>query len=778
MALDKGIEVQKAAVGRFDIRIFLCRLIVLLCLVNFPVANLWAADASPEKNSVESVNGETLSQTQVDDLVAHLSDSEVRELLIDHLNKVAVPSQAQLEHSPSDRLSEGIKRIELRLSETVDAIPRVPAVVAEMWRKVTQDRPGSSFSIVIKILIFFGFGLLCEWLFRKKLIRFSKITPTMERLPFRNRLKLCGPRFLLGILCLLIFLIATLVAWFVLRLPTDNANYIFSSLLGSVLLVRLISVFSSLLLAPRMSMARLLPLDDRVAQKLYQKIIVVSAAIILLIWWTKEVLIKFEVGQAVATAIILATSMIAVAVIIAAIWSGIPDVARKATNQQKSLVNLSIDWRVLVTAGVIQLYLLAVGVSMATGKRTLPDFVLSLVIIAIAIAVDIGLRAGARQMTIHEEQENGDKMAAAGENGDHAEGPLHYAADQKKADGIADESHSYASVLINNGRIILAIAVVFAIARLWDLNLIGLAAEVIGARATNVLVNFTVTALFAYALWAIVSTAVSRIAGPEPEPGVGHGEPGGQGGSRLSTVLPLFRKFLFIFLLVILVLILLSSIGVDIGPLIAGAGIFGIAIGFGAQTLVRDIVSGLFFLLDDAFRVGEYVSIGDVKGTVEKISIRSLRLRHHNGPLHTIPFGEIQTLTNWSRDYAIMKFEIRVPFETDVDMIRKMIKKVGEVMLEDPELGPQFLEPLKSQGVNRMDDSSFIIRCKFTSKPGNQFLLRREAYARIQSAFEEQGIRFAPRRVIVESAEPLDKSTLAAAGAIDAQQEQGGAHNP
>jgi small-conductance mechanosensitive channel len=218
-----------------------------------------------------------------------------------------------------------------------------------------------------------------------------------------------------------------------------------------------------------------------------------------------------------------------------------------------------------------------------------------------------------------------------------------------------------------------------------------------------------------------------------------------------------------------LTLILLSSLGVNIGPLIAGAGILGIAIGFGAQALVKDIVSGLFFLLDDAFRVGEYVNIGDTKGTVEKISVRSLRLRHHNGPLHTVPFGEITTLTNWSRDWAIMKFEIRVPFETDVDMVRRIIKKVGIAMLDDPELGPLFLEPLKSQGVNRMDDSSFIIRCKFKAIPGNQFIMRREAFVRIQQAFEQKGIKFAPRRVIVETVTPESPvNVAAAAGAVAA----------
>ncbi len=120
--------------------------------------------------------------------------------------------------------------------------------------------------------------------------------------------------------------------------------------------------------------------------------------------------------------------------------------------------------------------------------------------------------------------------------------------------------------------------------------------------------------------------------------------------TRIATLLPLFRKALGALLLVAIGLISLSAIGVEIAPLLGAAGIVGIAVGFGAQTLVRDIVSGIFFLIDDAFRVGEYVEAGNIRGTVEAISLRSMRLRHHRGALHTLPFGEIHSLTNHSRD--------------------------------------------------------------------------------------------------------------------------------
>ncbi|MDA0241251.1 MAG: mechanosensitive ion channel family protein, partial [Proteobacteria bacterium] len=227
-------------------------------------------------------------------------------------------------------------------------------------------------------------------------------------------------------------------------------------------------------------------------------------------------------------------------------------------------------------------------------------------------------------------------------------------------------------------------------------------------------------------------------------------EGGGHTRNRLETLMPLLRATLLTALVIMVAMISLSAFGVNIGPLLAGAGVVGIAIGFGAQKLVADVIAGVFFLIDDAFRVGEYVDTGSVKGTVEKISIRSLQLRHHRGALHTIPFGEIRHLTNYHRDWAIVKMEFRVPYNTDVEKVRKIIKKEGQEMLLDERFAQTMLAPLKSQGVARMEDSAMIIRAKFTAVPGEQFVMRREAYRRIQQALQANGIEFAHRKVTVE----------------------------
>jgi moderate conductance mechanosensitive channel len=151
----------------------------------------------------------------------------------------------------------------------------------------------------------------------------------------------------------------------------------------------------------------------------------------------------------------------------------------------------------------------------------------------------------------------------------------------------------------------------------------------------------------------------------------------------------------------------------------------------------------MFYLLDDAFRVGEYIQSGNYKGTVESFSLRSVKLRHHRGPLYTVPFGMLGAVQNMSRDWVIDKFEIGVTYDTDLDKARKLIKQIGKELADDPELAPNIIEPLKMQGVEKFSDFSVQIRMKLTTLPGEQFVIRRRAYAMLKKAFDENGIKFA-----------------------------------
>ncbi len=183
-------------------------------------------------------------------------------------------------------------------------------------------------------------------------------------------------------------------------------------------------------------------------------------------------------------------------------------------------------------------------------------------------------------------------------------------------------------------RIFLVVFLFFAALRLWGIDLS------IGRMFTRSALSILAILLLSFIAWQLIKARIDQKLKEEMPEDDGEAEEGGAGGSRLGTLLVLLRKFVFAVMFVIVSLIILASMGINIGPLIAGAGVIGLAIGFGAQTLVKDIIAGVFFLIDDAFRVGDYIETGGTTGSVEHISLRSLRLRNARGPVHTIPFGE------------------------------------------------------------------------------------------------------------------------------------------
>ena len=295
------------------------------------------------------------------------------------------------------------------------------------------------------------------------------------------------------------------------------------------------------------------------------------------------------------------------------------------------------------------------------------------------------------------------------------------------------------------------VAGAYALLRIWDADKAVMSESLVGRMLDVIVILFIGYVVYnIFRIW--IDSKIAEETVPEEEVELGD-EGGGSSASRLGTLLPLFRGAILAVVVVAIGLIALLEVGINVSPLFAGAGVVGLAVGFGAQTLVRDIFSGAFFLIDDAFRKGEYIDIESVKGTVEKISVRSFQLRHHLGALHTIPFGEIKVLTNYSRDWVMMKLPLRVTYDTDVEHVRKIVKKLGQQLLDDPVIGESFIQPLKSQGVIEMQDSAMIIRVKFMTKPGDQWLVRKKVYEEIRALFEREGIRFAHREVTVRLAD-------------------------
>lgn len=316
-------------------------------------------------------------------------------------------------------------------------------------------------------------------------------------------------------------------------------------------------------------------------------------------------------------------------------------------------------------------------------------------------------------------------------------------------------------LLVRGTRAIILIAAVDWVAFVWRHNFPFVSGEVTLIRTIIAgAFNSVVILLIIDLVWQLAKTYITSKLSDVGDEGTSNAL---ARESRLRTLLPVFRNALAAALLCVAGLTVLSEMGVKIGPLVAGAGVVGVAIGFGSQTLVKDVVSGIFYLLDDAFRVGEYIEAGNYTGVVESFSLRSVRLRHHRGPIFTVPFGSLGAIKNASRDWSVDKFRIRVPFKTDVDKVRKLIKEIGAQLQADPQLGSLFIEPLKLKGVEQIGEYGIELGIAFTCKPGEQTVIRRKAYAMLMQAFHDNGIDFAQPVVQVSGDE---KETAAATLAV------------
>jgi moderate conductance mechanosensitive channel len=253
--------------------------------------------------------------------------------------------------------------------------------------------------------------------------------------------------------------------------------------------------------------------------------------------------------------------------------------------------------------------------------------------------------------------------------------------------------------------------------------------------------------LFSAFLWNLIGAAVDRVVAEDTDGVAGADAEPHKPRSRLGTLLPLVGGTAKVAILALTVLTILLAIGINVWPLVTGLSVFGLAIGFGSQTLVKDVVSGIFFLTDDAFRLGEYIESSGAKGTVEKISIRSVSLRHPRGALATIPYGQIGKIQNFSRDWVVEKLVFRVAFDTDVEKVRKLFKKIGLELAADPDLAVDLIEPFKSQGIASVDDNTLLLRGKFKARAGKQFAMRKAVLTAVHKAFQEQGIKTVPRPI-------------------------------
>jgi small-conductance mechanosensitive channel len=675
--------------------------------------------------------------------VARLSDGEVRALLLAQLEKAAVPAAGQVAAPPATGLAATVDRARTEIGAVLRSWRELPAALGAAVARFSEGRSPYHLLLVAPLfIVMLALGWIAERLVGRLL---AGVRGRLDRSQGDGLGVDAGSlaiRVVLDLLLLAVFASTVFAAFLAVYQGHEATRELIVSALLATIQVRLAILIARILLAPHTPAQRLLPFDDAAAGALYR-----GAVTLALIYGVTDVaaffLQRFGMPHEPYLLVMTLVRILFVVVFLRLVWRVRGPIADKIRGDgQSAFRRLLADlWPALMTAYVLCLLVVLTIEQLAGRLRTGRAGILSLLVVLAMPLVDMALcRLLARR------------------------------AARVRPDGGARAGASFLPVLRRGIHIVVTAAGVLVIVHLWNLDLAGLATRGLGARVAGALIDIALTLMLAYLVWQLAKTAIDqrleREAGPQ---GVSElGEAGGTGGSRLRTLLPLARGTVFAVVCVMSVLSVLAALGVNIGPLLAGAGVVGLAVGFGAQTLVRDIFSGAFYLVDDAFRVGEYINVGDAKGTVEKIGIRSMQLRHHRGAVNVVPYGAIRRMTNESRDWVIEKLEFRLTYDTDIAKVKKIVKRIGQELMGDPELGPHIIEPLKSQGVMAMEDSALLVKAKFTAKPGEQFIVRREAYQRIKKAFDEAGIQFAHRQVTVFVPPGTAPAAAAAAGAAAA----------
>jgi moderate conductance mechanosensitive channel len=586
------------------------------------------------------------------------------------------------------------------LAAVPSALPELRRAGRVLYAEIAERGPWAT---LLLVGMFLSLGILVERLYWRATSGFRQRLIAMRLDTVDARLKAVGRRLAFGLGWIASFAVGSLGAFLLFDWP-PLLHGLIARVLLVVIVVWLTSVLLRFILAPGAERFRILPVSTASARHWHRWLTLIVA------WYTAARVTSWflaDLGLSVAVQSLLADlfSLVWLLILLGAVWrrpavgaADNPDAAsRQAARNRNYLISaLLVALWLLVPLGAYRLF------SSALVAAALPAL-----------------------------------LAITNHSVAHILRP--------PGTDVAEPVPPLAAVILERGlRAVWVIGATALLAWIWEIDVNSMTGgDATGSRLLRGALHAVVIILVVELLWHVVRTWIDRQLG-QPVAKDPDGAPEAvQRRARIRTLLPIARNVLLVVLTVMAVLMALSALGVEVGPLIAGAGVVGVAVGFGAQTLVKDVISGIFFLLDDAFRVGEYIESGSIRGTVEGFSLRSIKLRHHRGYLHTVPFGSLEKITNYSRDWVIDKVTLGLTYDTDIDQVKRIIKQVGKDLLADPECAPHIIETLKMQGIEEYGDFAIKVRLKLTCKPGEQFVIRRRAYGMIKKAFDEHGVKFA-----------------------------------
>jgi small conductance mechanosensitive channel len=668
-------------------------------------------------------------EAQLHRLIDALEDPAKREELLTNLRALLAAQgdqPAAPQGAPADALTTAVDviagRAELVRSLTAKvaaAIGRLPLFVAwlqEQWRD--PDQRALWLGLGVSCLIVFGCGIVAYLVIR------AALTPLRRRLAsgalpgILARATRVPVRLVVDLLPVLAFALAAYVALDLVQ-PEGVERLVVTTLIDAAILAEAAVVLIRRLFSPRTPELRLLPIADAAARYGAR--------------WTSRIVRTAIYGRAAITAaghlglpralgdlllnVLFFAVAAMVAVVIVRVRRPVAGAIESLAAENRSPLLLRLPWRALARVWhVLALAYLAFvclvwALGIPGGFQTL--IINSLASVAIALAAALVLSAMARRS----------HPAAPASEAVSADAPL-----------VEQRIGFYRSWLGAIGRGLVVLGAALALLEVWGLDVVGWLSSAAGRTVLRHLVTVTLVLLLTLVAWEGINLAIERSVSQRDVEG------NLRLGSRTLTLLNITRHFVLVFLGLIALFLILAELGLNIAPLLAGAGVIGLAIGFGAQKLVQDIMTGMFVLFSDTLRVGDVVEVGGRAGIVEAVTIRTVVLRDYGGNVHTIPYSAIDTVTNLTKDFSYAVFDIGVGYRENVDEVMQVLHDLGAEMRQDAYFRRLIVEPLEVAGVDRFADSAVVIKARFKTRPLRQWEVSREFNRRIKNRFDELGI--------------------------------------
>jgi small conductance mechanosensitive channel len=686
------------------------RAILFLPFLLLLAAPAWAEAPKPVAPSVD----------ELQQLLDTLQDDKARAQFVGQLQTMIEARRGaatpQPSPSPAGWLSGRADQLKSEIAEGASVVVDIPRVIA--WGRMQIEDDAARWrwlEIALAVVIVFGCAGVAEWLLRRFLLRLLPRAPTYAgtrtvRLLFA----------LLGLVIDALPIVAfAAVAYIVLPFTVASASVGGTSLalvVRATVLARLIlAVAKSLLLASDAGLG--IPLTEETRNYLYIWIKrftywgVFGFALAEGAWWLG---IPGGIYALALKAVALVLAILAIVFVLqnrgpAGEWiagSAEPPGAA-GTSWRRMRHRLSESWHILAIVyilGVFTVY--ALHITGGFGYLLRATVLTLVAIIGARLLIGFAERATARGFAIAPDLKD-------------------------RFPTLEQRANRYLPILTGLIRVAVYLAALILVLEGWDIGSFAWLDTDLGRRATGVVLSVAAVIAIALAVWELLSVAIERhLAQLAPS-----------SRTRQRTLLPLLRTTMLCVIIVMASLIVLSEIGLNIAPLLAGAGVVGLAVGFGSQALVKDIITGLFILIEDQIAVGDIVDVGkDHRGTVEAISIRTIRLRDLSGVVHTVPFSEVTSIKNLTKDFAYAVARIGISYGEDIDRVVEILRGASEELMADEEVAPFVLDPFNYQGVDSLDDYAVVLLVRIRTLPGKHLVVGRAFNRLVKIAFEKHGI--------------------------------------